>query len=187
MEKIKINKGKELGKGAEKTVYQDFTNSDRVIGIFDKEKGNELQVKARFYLTKILHILFPDNIRDIHATYSDPNVIVNSKVKNSSWKFWKKIKYDTETKKEIMSFTTKLENDFGVFVDRTYLNFMRDEQGNLVYVDSIDPWMVLRSNFKLGKLRKVVEDLDEDKKKKCLGYLQRLINLANEAGVTIVE
>jgi hypothetical protein len=188
MEKIGINKGKKLGEGAERTVYEDLNNPDHVIGIFHEKKEEELKTKARFYLTKILHILLPDNIRDIHASYSDPNVTINSKVKQNSWKFWKKINYDPETLKEIRLFVNKLEEDLGVGVDSYYKNVMRDDNGNLVYVDSINPWgKTYMANFSPHKLKESIEKLDEYKKKKGLEYLERLISLANESGVKVLE
>ena len=69
--KDKVETQKSLGKGGEKTVYPYPDNSQRVIGVYSSkheflwEKSPEYN-KAKFYLTKILHMLFPENIPDIH-------------------------------------------------------------------------------------------------------------------------
>ena len=66
--------GEPIGVGGEKKVYQDPKNPDRVVGIFREHiEETPNQIKARFYLTKILHLLFPKNIPDMHWAGSEPN------------------------------------------------------------------------------------------------------------------
>jgi hypothetical protein len=81
----KIKLGEKLGTGAEKTVYTDPDNEKLAKAVFHKEArettsdGTEQTpeyIKARFYLTKILHLLYPKNIPDMHMSASEPNMIV---------------------------------------------------------------------------------------------------------------
>ncbi len=75
-----------IGLGGEKKVYNDKTNPDRVIGLYrpaETREGyptTERQVKARFYLIKIAHLLFPQNIPDAQFSYSKPNAMARTKV-----------------------------------------------------------------------------------------------------------
>ncbi len=86
-----------------------------------------------------------------------------------------------------------LESSLGVKIDDYVGNFMYDQNDNLVYVDSFNPWKfnvwdqgVGKINFNVEKLREAIEKLDEDKKRKGMVYLERLIQLAKEEGILIV-
>ena len=70
-----------LGKGAERTVYPSADHPDRVVGIY--HEGSEetpRSMKATYYLTKIVHLLFPANIPDVQFAASDPNAVGRTRV-----------------------------------------------------------------------------------------------------------
>ena len=139
MEKLKVNIGKKLGEGSEKVVYEDPDNKDRVKGVYYRKKRSERMVKGRFYIAKILHLLCPDQVRDVHATYSDPDVIISQRVESSTVrKIEGTFKYPPDN--EIKKFVAKLEKDYGVTCDHAWINFMYDKKDNLVYVDTLEPW-----------------------------------------------
>ncbi|MFA6427013.1 MAG: hypothetical protein WCW16_01000 [Candidatus Magasanikbacteria bacterium] len=70
-----------IGSGAERVVYNHPEDERKVIGIFhDYASETPEQVKARFYFTKILHIIYPHNIPDIHHAGTDPHVIISDKL-----------------------------------------------------------------------------------------------------------
>lgn len=70
-----------IGVGSEKRIYNDPINKDRVIAKFHEHIEETVnQTKARYYLTKILHLLLPKNIPDMHWTGSDPHAYAIDKV-----------------------------------------------------------------------------------------------------------
>ena len=66
---MKFNFDKKIGGGSEKDVFADSHSPDRVIARFrETEAENERQTKGRFYFSKILHLLLPQNIPDINLS-----------------------------------------------------------------------------------------------------------------------
>src|SRR3989344_2234097 len=183
IDKLKIKTGRKLGEGGERKVYEDKDNPERVIGAFeyqgetdDDKRYLANQARGRFYLSKILHLLYPDNIRDIHGSFSDPNATINKRVragvrgrKNEYFKDGK------EKDAEIHGLRYKIYAETGANLDGFFNNFMYDQSGNLVYVDTPDSF-----TFDIDKLRTAVEKLEGDKKVKGLLYLERLIVVRGE-------
>lgn len=197
MERIEI--GKKLGKGGEKDVYIRKGRPDQVIGVYKKELASERKIKGRFYLMKLLHLIYPDGIRDINASYSQPHSVISPRVES---KFLRKIRNkvgipDTQKSLKIRQFKEKMSQDFGLWCDATEGNFMYDEKDNLIYIDTIDPWSggKLRPDsnkiiggklrFDLSKIRTAIESLTDQERVKAENYLERLLILAKEDGVEI--
>ena len=59
-----------IGGGFEKRVYVDEHNADKVVKVYLEKEGGENKARARFYLGKILHMLFPENFPNIHLSAS---------------------------------------------------------------------------------------------------------------------
>ena len=59
-----IKLGKKLGSGLEKVVYTDENNPNQVVAIHGTERSPE-ETKARFYLTNIFHMLYPNIFRHV--------------------------------------------------------------------------------------------------------------------------
>ena len=64
---------KPLGEGSERRVFVDPNNESRVIAEKKEGTGRETpqKLKGRFYLTKIVHQLLPENVPDIYQTKSN--------------------------------------------------------------------------------------------------------------------
>ena len=181
---MKINKEKMkfIGEGAEKKVYVNPNNPDSVIGVFHEsmEESSEF-VKARFYLTKILHLLFPENIPEIHAAASDPYVIVTDKVEDSTRSFT----LAERSGKAFGDLKAKLDL-VGVAFDDFAGNLKFDKNGDLFYVDSFEPWLVGKNfiskpQFNKEKMEAAIQNLDDDKKELALSYFKRLDEMYNKA------
>lgn len=183
MEKIRV--GKELGRGTEKDVFEDPDNPDRVIGLYRRENDSERKTKARYYLTKILNLLYPEYIRDIHAAYSDPKMTISSRVEST---LLRKVKsfFKIEPANNIHLIIARL-SECGVWCDHASCNFMYDKNDNLIYIDSFDPWsrIDLRANFSVDRLKEAIQHLDETDRKRAEIFLERLIQLAKEEGIKV--
>jgi len=66
--KFETNGRTPLGSGNEKNVYIDPENEKRVISLMKETEQRDTlrQLKGRYYLTKIAHLLLPDNIPDVY-------------------------------------------------------------------------------------------------------------------------
>lgn len=184
MEKLNPEKiiGKKIGEGWEKTVYRHKHDKERVVGVFDKEHVTETicQIKSRFYLTKIFHILYPDNFPNLHLSASNPHIVVVDYVKG-----------DAMAEKDILqalALETEVRNRTGVSMDLHRENFKKDEVGNWVYVDTLSAYHIIRfrekwqmhERFNEESLRYAISFLPEEEKKKALFYLSRLNKLVEE-------
>lgn len=172
--------------GGEKSVYEDPDNPDLAIGIFHTyRKETPHQVKARFYLTKILHLLFPKNVPDIHMASSDPHAITVERVGDNK-----------EEKSPDYLEKVRLQEEFerlGVSLDKNKPdNYKCDKDGNVVYVDSFRPWSLYRGELFCGydsvELQKAIQGLkDEEQRELALSYLNRLEELLAEENRNLIK
>lgn len=153
--------------GYEKDIYEHH-ETKKIVKITQNDlegkflPGNQRYIKAEMYLTKILHLLFPKNIPDMHVGSFAHKASVHEKMEMDSdhTEFrdyvLKTKKHPTEvTEKEkqgAFSAYHKLEEyttgdsfintcrDLGLVIDGGARNYGRDLDGNTVYVDSILPW-----------------------------------------------
>ncbi|MDO8429812.1 MAG: hypothetical protein Q7S73_00385 [bacterium] len=188
---MKINKEnlKSLGRGVEKEVFENPDNPDLTLGIYHEYKDESVNlIKARFYLTKILHMLSPENMPDIHLVSSNPKLIVMDKVEGNDLvdeeKDWKK------RQQEIKKLKDKFSNIGINILDDTPANFRYDYNGNLVYLDNLYPWgQSLRSSenkstvfyYDEKKLEAALKSLKEQGNRELgLSYLERVEILRKE-------
>ena len=180
--KINPEKLKKIGAGSEKRVYENPNNPDQAIGIFHEyiTESSE-KIKARFYLTKISHLLFPQNIPDIHLAASDPHAIVVDRIKDKDMSGRNYGKFYAA----IDEFNLKLKSVGINWIDNYYKNFIFDEQDRLFYVDSFDPWVIIgetnknksEPSFDKEKLESALQNLEDEKRELGLSYLKRLEDL----------
>ncbi len=197
-----IQVGKELGRGREKVVYTDPDNESRVKGIFHEYKKEGVEkIKGRFYLTKILHILYPDNIPDIHLAASNPHMIIIDKVddqiavtKQQLGKLGKDKHLADELQEELKELNERVAyhkrevskplGNLGVTVDSAPGNFTLDANDHITFVDTVEPWGVYGNkspNFDFEKLKLVIENIEDNvQKKHALTYLEHLNKLDEE-------
>ena len=179
--------GEKIAEGDEKLIYEDPNSKEKVIALYkERQLESPNTVKARFYLTKILHLLFPQNIPDIHWSGSDPHGYSTQRVeetrlgrlKNSLRPYYK----SKQDKKDEVALTNKFDQ-LGIGFDHGPLNFMEDLDSKIVYVDSFWPWQVimgeekLELNFNIDKLNSAIEDLPEGSRKVAQNHLSRLLEL----------
>ena len=162
---------KPLGRGFQKEVFVSPDDPEKVIGIY-KEYAEETpeEVKARFYLTKILHFLYPHNIPALHLSASRPQVIVVQRVHEN-------VGHQAES--------DSLKNnlfELGVSLDTKLDNFIATGRGDVWYTDTIRPWLRYgRKNYDGDKIREAILKLDEDTQAQAFAYLARLEQLYVEA------
>ncbi len=156
--------GHKIGQGAEKEIY--LSKDNDVIAILKYLEDSPEAFKGRYYLTKILHYIFPQNIPDIYAVFYDRNSVLRIEFKNLEKEYIQliadlyflnnypihnddieslSIRYQKRKEKIIrdpnyIDLINKLK-ECGVLVDGNFLNFSYDNNGNLVYIDnSFIPW-----------------------------------------------
>jgi len=198
--------GDRIGGGADNDVYQDPHHPDRVIAVRkegkEDSKERERKIKARFYLKRILHALFPENIPDAYRATSNPQATWRPKVpldplhraiqktdafesggepvppeiQAASDEAVRKIENDPKYKELIR----KLEN-LGVEIDTTAGNFTYNEKGDaIVYVDDIHledaDWQTENSRgYDEQKLGAAIEKIeDESARAEARNYFERL-------------
>lgn len=171
MEKFKMESYDEagmkpLGEGREKTIFVSPDDPEKIIGIFKEPAESAEEVRARFYLTKILHILYPQHIPDMHASISEPHAIEADRVHGEE--------------------STRKQNDvikdrffeLGVKLDSKPANYVAEEGGPAQYVDTIRVWFRDGTpNYNPQKLREAIFKLDEGERSNALSYLARLEDL----------
>ena len=64
--------GEPLAEGTEKVIYHHPNDPEKVVAEFRNDEDEPIQMKGRYYLTKILHVLFPKNIPDISLVQHAP-------------------------------------------------------------------------------------------------------------------
>lgn len=135
-----LNDENKIGKaGGEKTVYELQNDPKKVVGFFHESvKETPNIIKARYYLTKIIHLLFPNNVPDMHMAASNPHAIISDKVMRSN---------NPDLPRPTYSQMTEIADRFeqaGVYgLDLAGAeNFIRDTSNNIFYVDSFTPWVI---------------------------------------------
>ena len=153
-----------IGSGSEKNVYVDPKTPDRVIAQFHEDAlETKRSLKGRYYLSKILHILLPKNIPDIHSASKNDKKVIVSERKNLNKEHNKLAEagvrgegfpniyfssaYDEhETKLKLDPRYQKFLDSMrflDVKVDPSPINFGYDKGDNLIYVDNtFKPWVL---------------------------------------------
>lgn len=195
-----------LAEGAEKKVYvspKSETRPESVSAYYHEgmEKSSEI-ARARFYLTKILHFLFPDNIPDVFFSSAKGLVLEKMDVgdlhkrfqellnkkddktpeeKEEIWRLWEQIHYGSHDS----DFYNHLK-DLIVSLDDCAVNFGKDKEGHINYVDTFDPWISSSEGVCRGydpvKLKELIDSLPDDSQEKSFGRRnkERALNYFNK-------
>jgi hypothetical protein len=171
-----------LGGGGSKVVYPHPDKPDRVWGVIrpdvlgNAEGDNQEveKVKATFYLTKILHMLFPKNIPDVSMVTTEPESIVRQKIDTSHIG-----NIDNPSDVQSIYEFDKLLGELGIIVDDYASNHAIDSEGNVIYFDDVYVWSINGDRFyDQNKLRKAIkEKLSGEEQTKALTYLDRIESL----------
>ena len=171
---MRFNLNKEpIGEGGEKKVYDDPNNPNRVVGVYRENRRDKTlnQVKGRYYMQKILHLLFPKNIPDIHES-TQSHVIIEKKERDSDHLAFQELRMARSLAREKGDFSSSsqemlaaheaMENKrssgvdnlirklmrIGILFDSNIVNFATDSQGVITYLDTFDPWNISRHGEK---------------------------------------
>lgn len=161
-----------LGSGKDKVVYEwgdeqkiAFTTS----GLKNSEQAN--RVKQSYYVTKLLHLLMPENVPDMKIAGWQPPLQISERVKaqeSNGRSLFSKLKIMLAEKR----LKRKLDK-LGVIYDDFHTNFMPDESGNQNYIDSFG----LVGSYTIEKLEQAAQSLPADEKVKAHRYIEKLKQL----------
>lgn len=182
LHKANIKPEELLGEGLEKKVFNDPENRSRVVGVFKPnvliELNEQLKI-GRYYFTKILHIVFPENIPDWHHVEKKADAYVADKITIDEERT-----KDREAKKIMIDESEFFQKLKEIIDEGEYHleNFCIDIKGNLVFLDSFNPWVVysnaVRQYFSDQKLRDAIATIpDELQRQEAEKYYARLIEL----------
>ena len=202
------SQGKEpLGEGDEKKTFVNPENEDRIISELKEsaEKDTLRQLKGRYYLTKIAHLLLPKQVPDIHQvreSQSGKQEIDSERISHSEEHTFlqeqRRAGAGEESAREqivenigdgIGEIDQELERiGLGFNIDPNVGNYSKDQEGNVYYLETFKPWQPdvvdvddLEVLFDEEALRESIEELsDEQTKEKCRQYLERLLQLLEE-------
>jgi hypothetical protein len=201
----------QIGEGGERRVSVDPENPDKLKKELKEDRPESAEkAKARFYLTKIMHEIFPKNIPDIHQATSAPNTITVERRSldegHKAQELYRRIFFGSESvdkltpelAKRVNEFNRKLIQDpsfhsfissvykIGVDFDAQTPNFGYDEHGQIQYIDSFQPWSTNPNTNKpvkgydSQKLEMEITKFDAVTQERLLSYLQRLESLYNQ-------
>lgn len=199
---------KPLGSGAERDVFVNPENEEKVLSIFKSLPGERIaspnKIKGSYYLTKIAHILLPKNVPDIsQAEISKDSKEIFDRQRISHTKGHEMLQkarqkgedesagfelMQEEMEDEINDVTDKLaEIGFAFNLDENIGNYTKDEKGNVYHLETFVPWGSNPENpkelellFEKEDLIEAIEKLPEQDKKICKSYLNRLMELFEE-------
>lgn len=199
-----------IGEGGEKSVYMHPKNPEQVVGIYHAEipPGGEAEVRARFYLTRIMHILFPKNVPDVALSVAYPNMIIRKRadfgkdhrtIQTGLHLLPKSVSdeelADAENAIEDDERVWALKKEFdavGVNYDRTPQNYGIDEKGDAQYAEAFDVFHAGKNGtfFRLNdvdKLKKAIEKIEGEDKKRALVFLDRLSQIIEEENARVIQ
>lgn len=209
---MRLNKfesaGKEpLGEGIQKRSFADPKNEKRVIVEIKKaaEKDTHRQLKGRYYLTKIAHLLLPKNIPDIYQVgesrdgqqtidveriaHSPGHALLQKVRRTGGEEEPARKQIIEEMGREMSDLDLKLGDiGLGFNIDESVGNYTRGESGSVYYMETFKPWQrdsvdtrEIEVLFNEEELRRAIKDVSNQKvKEKCQQYLDRLLALLEE-------
>lgn len=180
-----------FARGGERAIYNDPEKPEIILKETKDNKDNPRLHKATFYLNKILHILFPENIPNIHGvrTAGDKTVInvekitwdenhaelmklIDSHRKNPP-KEWEdplgdRI-FDIEQKiyedPDVQNLVSKIRS-MGISPDTYGRNFIKTPEGKWKYIDTDMAWSYdlegIKLNFDFTLLEEAVKEIKSD-------------------------
>jgi len=196
-----------LGEGEEKRTFVNPEDETRIVS--EKKEGAEKdthrQLKGRYYLTKIVHNLLPNNIPDVYnagESIDGKQIIDAERISHTpGHKFLQKVRQsggneevaleqmNEEMSEGIGDLDSELERiGFSFNIDKNIGNYTKDKAGNIYYLETFKPWEVDPTKpeefellFNEEELRAAIESIpDQEVKQQSLKYLDRLLVLFEE-------
>lgn len=164
-----------IGAGHESDVFAHKNKEVVFKQRYEKEQLYEWQsspnyIKAEFYLTKLVHLLYPKNIPDILSAGKFSQV--QKQVKSTAW---------TIDPTEVAALRSVVEDSVGIRMDKKIDNFVKRDN-EIVYLDRISPWYVkvlddpdrtrvIWYRFSKDKIANLIAQIaDQKKKEKAENY-----------------
>lgn len=160
-----------IGEGADKVVYDHPTDPTKVVAVFKYDDKDINAIKRRFYVNKVLHMLYPDNIPDISLASSNPMSLILEKASGeqldpSKPNFDKKSQYFAA----VQALSDELES-LGINIDSNYVNFHIATNGMVQYVDDFSGRFNVTNNDLVHAIR---SQLPPDDQERALRYLTKV-------------
>ena len=199
---------KPLGEGGERKIYVNPEDESKIISELreEAEKDTPRQLKGRYYLTKIAHLLLPKNIPDIYQageSIDEKQTVDRKRISHtrghSRLQEIRRSGEDEESAREqivqeIGEGATELDEELeriGIsynIIDSNVGNYIKDKNGNVYYLETFKPWEVspgdpkeLEAFFNEEELRDAIGDIsDPEVKEKATQYLKRILVLLEE-------
>lgn len=197
----------QIGIGRHKDVYVDSRKPDRIIAEFRGVKLDNEQIKSAYYLNKILHLLFPDNVPNVSAAGNaeksyiesqriehDPDhenfqqIMLRQKIVSG---FSGRDVRDALTKRakdlDVKTFVTKTR-EAGFIIDTGGINYSKMPGKPVKYLDLNPAWRYLDGsgkktiflNFNYEKLLDAINNLPLREKSIATPYFERLLDLVRQ-------
>ncbi|MDP3726309.1 MAG: hypothetical protein Q8R36_03880 [bacterium] len=205
---------KPLGEGDEKRVFVNPENKRKIISETKEEveKDTPRQLRGRYYLTKIAHLLLPKNIPDIYQvresvdgkqtidaeriSHTQGHALLQEKRQSGGDEESAGKQITEEMGAEIGKLDLELERiGLSFSIDGNIGNYTKDEKGDVYYLETFKPWQVdpvnlkeLEVLFNEEELREAIGGIsDQEVKEKCTQHLERLLVLLEEEKQEIQE
>jgi hypothetical protein len=203
-----------LGEGEEKKALINPENKGRVIIEMKEgaEKDTPGQLEGRYRLTKIAHLLLPNNVPDIYnaeesvdgkqticaerISHSLGHVLLQKERRSGGDEDSARKRMVEEMDQGMVRLDLELERiGFGFNIDENVSNYTIDETGNVYYLETFKPWQVspikpdeLEVLFSEEELRNAIGDIpDQEVRDECERHLERIIILFEEAKQNLQE
>ncbi len=190
---------KPFAAGMERRVYGHPRKKEKIVAVETKGfQRNAQQARQEYYLTKIMHILLPDNIPDVHFYGSKPSMSVRQNVELGPAHQTIRERMLAYRTKNIFYHVDKgslssIEDDprtkrlretlqaFGLNVDPYASNFGFDEKGNAKYIEPFSALTDYNIRYDRNKILEAIKNLKDQKQQThALRYLERLDALLAE-------
>lgn len=209
LEKFESEGLEPIGEGEQKKAFINPDDESRIISEVKEEteiqKDTPRQLKGRYYLTKIAHLLLPKNIPDIYQageSVDGKQVVDTERIshtpEHAHLQDVRKSGGDEEMAgeqvveemgKEMRELDEKLEDiGLGFNIDENIGNYTKSETGDVYYLETFKPWEFNPDNpkdfevlFDEEAMREFILGIsDQSVKEKCTQYLDRLLVLLGE-------
>lgn len=180
----KIKKQDKIGSGAQKRIYVHPDDPKKIVAVFHdrpvpgQEKYQSVDnLKIRFYVNKILNLLYPDNVPNIHLAASEPPVLIIDRIMG------KEINEMNPKHQFYKILIQRRLRKIGILADRNSFNFMADQDGKVFYIDDF----VGNFGWNRERLLKKINKLHPEEKRRAFSYLNRIEVLENQSRISKKE
>lgn len=199
-----------IAEGGEKIIRTDPNYPSKVIGEFKDTEAvySPNQIKGSYYLNKLMHLLFPQNIPNVDFAATLNKKIIraekvevdelheqirkiitdlkkrkgNKKLLERQLEFLENEREANENVGELISQTQRA----GLYIEQQGRNFTIEKNGTIKYLDTIIPWeldrfgRITQKNFNPRLLLKAIEKLPAQQREQAMSYFTRLLDLEKQ-------